>query len=176
MPEDFENPIVDGLDVPGQLYWAKVGTPPLAGMQLPAMDTPWLALHNVGFRWIVCLCSEHPRYDPDPIERLVSVELADLAEREFPEDPELEERAIRIIAEAVLKKLDLGEGVVVHCAGGRGRTGTVLGVALVRLGSAAEVVVNYLDRIHQARGKPGWPESPWQSDLVLRTESRQPTL
>jgi protein-tyrosine phosphatase len=55
---------------------------------------------------------------------------------------------------------------VVHCVGGRGRTGTVLGCVLRELGHSPGEVVDFLDRVHKARGKAGWPESPWQGQLV----------
>jgi protein-tyrosine phosphatase len=54
----------------------------------------------------------------------------------------------------------------VHCMGGRGRTGTVIGVALVMLGHDADDTVAYLDRVARARGRRGWPESPWQANVV----------
>ena len=53
--------------------------------------------------------------------------------------------------------------------GGRGRTGTVLGVALVRLGHAPDAVVDYLHRVAVGRGRRGWPESAWQADIVRAT-------
>jgi hypothetical protein len=31
-------------------------------------------------------------------------------------------------------------------------------------------VVSFLDRVHKARGKSGWPESKWQADLVEHWE------
>ncbi len=48
---------------------------------------------------------------------------------------------------------------MVHCHGGTGRTGTVLGCVLRELGVQAAEVIDFLDRVHKARGKPGWPES-----------------
>jgi hypothetical protein len=50
--------------------------------------------------------------------------------------------------------------------GGRGRTGTVLGVALVHLGHDPDAVVDHLHRLAIGRGRRGWPESPWQADVV----------
>ena len=60
-----------------------------------------------------------------------------------------------------------GEGVVVHCHAGRGRTGTVIGGALVMLGHDPETVVDWLHRVQRTRGKRGWPEQPWQAEVVL---------
>jgi hypothetical protein len=50
--------------------------------------------------------------------------------------------------------------------GGRGRTGTVLGVALVHLGHEPNAVVDYLHGVAVGRGRRGWPESEWQAELV----------
>jgi len=143
-------------------------------MQLPSSDTPWEELYQKGFRWIACLCSDQPLYDPSPLRPLVAVELCDLAEVALPEDPEMEERAIRIISDAVVQRLQQDEGVIVHCAGGRGRTGTVIGSTLVKMGYPPTEVIAYLNALHGDRGKAGWPESQWQSDVVKRACSVAP--
>ena len=59
--------------------------------------------------------------------------------------------------------------------GGRGRTGTVIGVALVTLGHDPDKVVDYLDRVARARGRRGWPESPWQAAVVRSAAGTHPT-
>jgi hypothetical protein len=53
--------------------------------------------------------------------------------------------------------------------GGRGRTGTVVGVALVQLGHDGDDVVDYLHRTAVGRGRRGWPESPWQANVVRQS-------
>ncbi|TDA68752.1 MAG: hypothetical protein D9V47_07980 [Clostridia bacterium] len=58
------------------------------------------------------------------------------------------------------------KGVVIHCWGGRGRTGTVLGCVLRELGYEVDTVIAYLDCVHKVQGKEGWPESTWQEELV----------
>jgi hypothetical protein len=75
-------------------------------------------------------------------------------------------------ASATRALLDDGLGVIVHCAGGTGRSGTVVGAVLVSLGGAPDTVTAWLDAVHILRGRPGWPESPWQTDAlrVLRSE------
>ena len=65
--------------------------------------------------------------------------------------------AARIAAGAV----ERGTGVVVHCVGGTGRTGTVVACALRLLGRSADEAVATV----QAH-RPKWPESPWQEQLV----------
>jgi protein-tyrosine phosphatase len=66
----------------------------------------------------------------------------------------------------VVAHLNAGIGVAVHCMGGRGRTGTVIGVALVQLGHDPEAVIDYLHELAVGRGRRGWPESQWQADTV----------
>jgi hypothetical protein len=158
-----------GLEVPGQFHWVLQSPAPLAGMSLPPRGTPWEPLHDLGFRQVVCLCSDRPVYDPAPLEWIVAVELCDLAEVPLPEDPDTEERDIRLISRAIQRKLAAGEGVIVHCAGGRGRTGTVIGCVLRGLGYSANEVVEFLDAVHKRRGKSGWPEADWQRLVVERS-------
>lgn len=169
-----ESKLIEGLEIPGEFYWVTNMPASLAGMRLPKLGTtPWEALDVAGFRWVVCLCSTRPVYDPAPLGRLATVELTDLVETHLPHDPDLEEQAIGVIAKMVIEKLNQGEGVIVHCAGGRGRTGTVLGVVLRKLGVPEGEVLSFLDSVHRARGKDGWPEAPWQREVVERAESAE---
>jgi hypothetical protein len=62
-------------------------------------------------------------------------------------------------------------GILVHCQGGRGRTGTILGAILRHCGYGAAEVIDFLDGTYVAAGQPkGWPESPWQSQVIERIE------
>jgi hypothetical protein len=130
----------------------------LAGMPYPPPDTDWQALHDRGFRLVVRL--QPGDYDPAPLE-VREVTLSDLYGGALPEDPDAERdrvwEAARLTAEAV----ERGTGVVVHCVGGTGRTGTVVGCALRLLGRSADEAIATL----QAH-RPQWPESPWQEQLV----------
>mgnify|MGYP003679499978 CR=1 FL=1 len=159
------------LQIPEEFYRVVQYPAPLAGMRLPHKDFPWNHLHALGYQWVVCLCSDHPVYDPTPLSRLVAVELCDMLEVDLPEDPEMEEKGIQIIAEKILEKLESGEGVLVHCAGGRGRTGTVIGSVLKKLGYETAEIISQLDLLNKKRGKAGWPESSWQSEVVARAEA-----
>ena len=58
--------------------------------------------------------------------------------------------------------------MVVHCWGGRGRTGAVLGCVLRELGYGGQRVVKFLDEIQRVRGREGWPEAIWQSEIVRK--------
>ena len=162
--EPSDNPSISGVQVPRELYWVLASPAPLAGMKYPRPDFPWSNLHAAGFAGVVAI---HPgRYDPTPLSVLFFEHLEDLVHGGPPTDAVRELKAIGRAVTATLWALRGGQGVVVHCAGGRGRTGTVLGCALRELGHEPTDVITYLDRVHKARGTPGWPESPWQSALV----------
>ena len=141
---------------------------PLAGMPLPSDATDWSALAEKGFKYVVSLESTSPSYNPAPLTVLCAVELEDLYMRPGPRDPKREVMLITKVVKTVMAKLNNGEGVVIHCYGGRGRTGTVIGCILKKLGYDSREIVTYLDILHKHRGKEGWPESPWQSKLVER--------
>ncbi len=153
--------------IPADVYFLARAPAPLVGMGFPAR-IDWTLLFETGVRHVVCLTHDDVApYDSGPI-RTHAIALQDLfCEPGGPTDPlmerELVERAARIVSDA----LAIDEGVAVHCRGGRGRAGTVLGVALTNLGHRPRDVVDYLDRLHRARGKGGWPESPWQASIVL---------
>lgn len=144
-----------------------VDTPaPLAGMPHPRPHMPWQALADIGIRYVICLATPSPDYRPDPLQIVFAAELEDLFKGDPPLDPMREERLIREAVQISVTKLRGGEGVVIHCAGGRGRTGSVIGCTLRALGYPAAEVIHYLDEIHRARGKDGWPEAAWQAELV----------
>src|SRR3990170_6978828 len=161
--EPDDSPSIRGVQVPGELYWVLASPAPLAGMMYPRPDLPWSNLHAAGFAGVVAL---HPcQYDPAPLSVLFSEHLEDLVHGGPPADAVQELRAVGRAVAAAIGALHRGQGVVVHCAGGRGRSGTVLGCALRELGLEPADITTYLDRVHKARGTPGWPESPWQADL-----------
>jgi hypothetical protein len=130
----------------------------LAGMAFPAADFDWHELHARGFRLVVRL---HPGpYDPAPLT-VRDVPLEDLHGGAAPSDPVAERarvwEAARIAADAV----ERGEGVVVHCLGGTGRTGTVVACALRLLGRSPDEAIGTV-KAH----RPDWPESAWQEETV----------
>ncbi|MCX6026711.1 MAG: tyrosine-protein phosphatase [Chloroflexi bacterium] len=166
---------IEGVTIPQELYWVLRDPAPLAGMRYPRPGFPWGALARSGFSRVVRLSSDGASYDPQPLEVAYSAELEDLLHGSSPPSPRHELRLIREAVAVVSEALARREGVVVHCAGGRGRTGTVLGATLVRLGFAPAEVVAHLDRVHKARGTSGWPESPWQADLLQRFVPNRPS-
>lgn len=131
---------------------------PLAGMRYPGPDVDWQALHDRGFRLVVRL---HPGdYDPSPLD-VRDVTLTDLYSGALPDDPGAESERVWEAARIAADAVERGTGVVVHCVGGTGRTGTVVACALRLLGRSADEAVATV----QAH-RPKWPESPWQEQLV----------
>jgi protein-tyrosine phosphatase len=163
-----EMPPIAGLLMPYAFYWVGRQPAPLAGMPYPSIHTPWAAIAEAGFAHVVCLNETAPAYDPTPLSVLHAVELEDLVFGDPPREPEREEARIRVAAAVAFDKLEAGAGVVVHCYGGRGRSGTVLGYILRQLGYAGAEICDYFDRLHKARGKTGWPEAEWQREIITR--------
>jgi protein-tyrosine phosphatase len=155
---------VGPMAMPAELYFLTRQPVALAGMAYPAR-VDWSALHDEGIGRVVCLTHDEAPYDPAPLA-VTAIALQDLYTGYVPDDQDAEREKIRRAATVVVDSLAAGEGVAVHCRGGRGRAGTVLGCALVLLGHEPDAVVAYLDRIHTIRGKGGWPESAWQADAV----------
>jgi len=153
-----------GIDAPKEMYWVLVRPAPLAGMTYPRSSFPWIVLKEAGFTRIVSL--EPGEYDPAPLTIAFCEQLQDLVSGGPPRNEVQERQKITRAVNATVSALQGGEGVVVHCRGGRGRTGTVLGCVLRELGFGVDETIEFLDGVHKARGKPGWPESCWQSNLV----------
>jgi hypothetical protein len=163
---------LSGIPDVASSYWVLRGDAALAGMPYPRSDDVWRALAAAGFANVVCLTDNCPRYDPAPLV-VDGFMLEDLAGGGPPSDP-LEETTIvhRAVAH-VLALLSDGRSVVVHCQGGRGRTGTVVGGALVSLGHGPSTVTRWLDELHRGRRRDGWPESDWQRAVLEDFGDRQ---
>lgn len=164
-PEDM--PPVPGACVPVEIYLATRHPAPLAGMAFPSWQGfRWNALADLGIGAVACLTADVLPYDPFPLTALHPIRLQDLHGGLLPGEPAAEEGRVRRAAEAVLAELGRGRGVVVHCEGGTGRTGTVIGCVLRGLGHDTADILAYLDRVNKARGVEGWPESGWQASMV----------
>src|SRR4030042_5723445 len=138
------SPPREGVTIPQELYWVLGHPTTLAGMRYPRPGFPWAALPQSGFARVGRLPSDGTPYDPSPLTTAYSAELEDLVHGSSPHSPRRELRLIREAVAVVREALALGEGGVVHCAGGRGRTGTVLGATLVSLGFTPADVVAHL--------------------------------
>lgn len=164
----LEMPVIDGIRIPLNLYVVLKEPALLAGMSYPGMRTPWENIGGAGFSGVVCLCDSKVSYNPYPLEVLFSEELEDLHHGLPPINSQMQEELVREATEVVKREIDAGKGIVVHCMGGIGRTGTVLGCVLRELGFRAEEIVVYLDRINGLRGVKGWPEVKWQEEMVRK--------
>jgi hypothetical protein len=155
---------VPGIEVPKELYWVLEVPAPLAGMQYPRPSFPWATLYQAGFNHLVSL--QPGPFDPAPLSILFRELLQDLVSGGPPRNEDEETSKIARAVKATVGALRTGQGVVVHCVGGRGRTGTVLGCVLREFGIGADDAIAFLDQAHKSRGKVGWPESSWQAVLV----------
>lgn len=73
--------------------------------------------------------------------------------------------AAEALADQLVAEIRGGASVVVHCAGGLGRSGTIAGMVLVRLGVDAEEALTRLAK----RRSPNCPENSRQKDFVRQT-------
>ena len=167
LPPGAYTGFLGALCVPDELYWVSRAPVALAGMSYPGR-ADWSVLHGEGIGHVVCLSHEAPRYDASPCTTS-AFRLQDLVSGGPPNDADRERALVDAAAHDVVTHIERGIGVAVHCMGGRGRTGTVIGVALVQLGHDPEEVVTYLHQVAIGRGRRGWPESPWQSEVVRTT-------
>ncbi len=167
LPPGAHTGFLGRLCVPDYLYWLSRSPVVLAGMAYPGR-ADWRQLAAEGVGHVVCLTHDTAPYDASPCT-VTAFRLQDLVSGGPPDDPERERDIVFAAARDVIDRVERGVGVVVHCMGGRGRTGTVLGVALVCLGHEPADVIAYLDDLAVARGRRGWPESPWQAEIVAAT-------
>lgn len=163
-----EMPRFDGIDVPNRFYTVMKEQYLLAGMRYPWNRYQWRDLWHAGFTDVVCLLGSDHGYDPYPLEILHTADLVDLYGGACPSDPEGQEELVREATRVTAEGLREGKGIIVHCAAGTGRTGTVLGCVLRELGFPADEVLDYLREVNLARGHRAWPESPWQAEMIRK--------
>jgi hypothetical protein len=170
MTIDLVSPSEMGAN-PQRFYAVVKGPGLLAGMSYPH-SIQWQSFYDSGYRYVVCLTDDRPTYDPAPIAFLYRGCLQDLAGGALPNKPEHEELCIREAVALICQHVLADEGVVVHCAGGTGRTGTVIACALKVLGLPTQNILDHMRTVNTARTKypgwKGWPESTWQSEMLKR--------
>lgn len=154
------------LTVPGELWHALRAPGLLAGAAFPGR-VDWPALAAAGFTDVVCLTHDAPPYDPAPLAFHGFAMQDLLAAHAGPDSPDAERAATLAAARLTADAVGAGRGVVVHCRAGRGRTGTVIGCALVMLGLDPAFIVDWLDTTQRGRNRAGWPEQDWQRRTVL---------
>jgi protein-tyrosine phosphatase len=146
------------------LWWAARDAPALAGMAAPHEGFPFGVLAGLGFDAIVSLTGP-TSYDPAPLFTY-HYTLRDLFGQQAPPDPQAELAAVARAVQCVRSLRDAGQGVVVHCGAGIGRTGLVIGAVLVGEGETLTVTCAWLDAVQRRRCARGWPESPWQLEAL----------
>lgn len=136
-------------------------------MRQPDRNTRWQELYDLGIQQVLRLSEESQAYSPAPLRMLGRVALEDQYEEERPSDAATEE--IQVKRAVMLLRYGLREsGTAIHCVGGRGRTGTVIGGFLNTLGIPHREIIERMDRAYKDAGRPGWPESPWQGEVIGR--------
>ena len=101
------------------------------------------------------------------LEKEVQWERHPVVDVSIPQSPEQMTR----ILDAIDSALDSGDTVYVHCYGGVGRTGTVVGCWLVRHGLSGEEALSQVAEWWKGMAKAHWirssPETPEQREYVL---------
>jgi hypothetical protein len=85
----------------------------LAAARQPEPATDWKQISSIGFRWVICACSEDPGCDPLPLKLLARIRLTDLSDGCPPDNPVAEIEQIAAVASKAFSKLNEG-GILVH--------------------------------------------------------------
>ena len=124
---------------------------------------------------VICLVPDEEALDRSPAyygamvrgELGVDVERLPVKDWAVPDDPD----AFLALADEVAGRLRLGERLLVHCAGGCGRTGTFCACVLVMLGTSPEEAIA---AFRAARGCG--PETAAQAAFVAVAAERGPAF
>lgn len=146
--------------VPGRLL---AGAYPATGDEAEAREA-LRRLGDAGVTFVVDL-TEEGEYGPPYVTLLQGMRAVrrSIADFSAPSPDEMRE-----ILDLIDAELDAGNVVYVHCYGGRGRTGTVVGCHLVRHGQTGEEALATIARLRAAADCSGEsPETDAQRELVL---------
>lgn len=161
-------------------YWLVAGRL-LAGehpgaLALAATAARLDALLDAGVREFVDLTAEHEGPGPylPVLARRAAARAADIRHRRFaiPDYDVPPAPLMREVLDAIYGALDAGEGIYVHCWGGVGRTGTVVGCLLREQGYTGTEALALLERKWQVVEKrtrhPHSPETATQVAFIER--------
>ena len=107
-------PVIQGVELPQDLYWALTDPAPLGGMRRPWPGVPWDSIYDAGFSSIVCLDGSSSYYNPTPLNKLVSTNMEDLIHGGPPKNPKSERQLINRVVVSIVKEICSGKGVLVH--------------------------------------------------------------
>jgi protein-tyrosine phosphatase len=163
---------------PGDSYWVEQGrflAGPYPGNPDPVRERETLSgFLDFGVRRFVDLTEsgEHPPYAPT-LERIASQRALDVdhVRLAIPDKSVPTRGQMRAILDLIDADLDEGESVYLHCRGGAGRTGTVVGCFLIECGlepsDALAQIATDRSGIGSRRGRWSSPETAEQRDFVL---------
>lgn len=162
-----ERPPPAGLlagDAPG-IQWILPGL--LAGMSRPGLvrdlETDLASLRRLGIHTVVTLEEKHE--NAEALARAgfqaIHFPIRDMHAPDAAEALRMGERLCALMAE--------GKGVVLHCKGGQGRTGTMLAVCLMLRGHRARQAIELLRQLH-----PRYVETQEQLDFLAGLDPRPP--
>jgi len=166
------------MTLPGDSYWVEEGrflAGPYPGNPDAARERATLgAFLDFGVRRFVDLTEpgEHPPYEPT-LRRITSGRGLDVNHTRLaiPDKSVPTRERMRAILDLLNADLDQGESVYLHCRGGAGRTGTVVGCFLIERGVEPDDALAQIaaDRsgIDSRRGRWSSPETDEQRRFVL---------
>ena len=156
---------------------------PLGGMRLPHSGFPWTALYGVGFSEVVSLHSGS--FAQDPLKVIFAEQIEDLCHGGPPHDKNHAKELIYQTVNAHFHSIGEDRGIVVHCVGGRGQTGTVLACVPRNLGLSADKAVSFLTEFTKPgtnqvglsqHGRNVWFESGTQPTMSCRMNVNGATI
>jgi atypical dual specificity phosphatase len=128
----------------------------LAGLAFPSDSTDFIWLRDNGVQLLISLTEDIPRRQWINEAGLMAVHVP-VPDMTAPSLQQLEQ-----ILETIEKAHTANMGVAIHCAAGRGRTGTVLAAYLINQGASPS------EAMHKVRTmRPGSIETSEQEDILV---------